>query len=920
MSALSRDQWKVLSPHLEEALDMTERERSVWLSGLRSRNPALAYTLEMLLNEHRVLSEEGFLEKRSFHLPKEHCLAGQTVGMYTLVSQIGRGGMGSVWLAERCDGRFQRQVAIKFLNIGFPGRDGERRFKREGNILARLAHPNIAQLIDAGVSSTGQPYLVLEYVEAEHIDQYCDQRKIAVEARVRLFLEVLKAVSHAHRNLIVHRDIKPSNVMVRNDGQVKLLDFGIAKLLSDQGEGEEATLITLDGVRPMTPEYAAPEQLQGGAVTTSTDVYALGVLLYVLLTGHHPLGDGTHSPADLVKAVVDKEATRPSDVVVPTESDEQVATTTAARRATTPEKLRRLLRGDLDTIVARALKKEPSERYPSVTALADDLRRYLRSEPISARPDTFVYRAAKFARRNRAVVALASLAVIATAAGLMGTLIQWHAARAQRDFALRLLGRAERLNSLNELLLTDVAPLGKQLTANELLEREEHIVEREHYEDAANHVELLISIGGQYSGAEENVRAVRVLEQAYDLSRRIEDRSTRAKASCELAWALLPGGELARAESLVREGLLDLPPEPQFNADRVRCLLRGADVAFRNGDASEYVARARAAELALQQSPVRPPVEELEVLTEVANAYSTAGQFRESNAAFERASARLTDLGYDETQKAVKLFNDWGFASSNAGRPLDAEKAYRRAIEISRNSESEDAVLPTLLYNYSIVLRDLARIPEALDYVKRAHQKAVEANNQMLVAQTNLQLARICRDQHDFERASAILAELEPSMRRTLPPGHYAFASLTSDKALLAQAQGDLPTALQLANQAVAMDESAIKAGGQGAIYLPLLLVRRSALELASGKADLAAADATRALDLLRTNMQAGSLSSNMGRAYLALARAQQAQGKSDEARAAFRSAAENLQASVGPDHQDTRTAVRLAKLDSSRL
>ena len=242
------------------------------------------------------------------------------IGPYTLISVIGHGGMGSVWLAKRNDGRFDRQVAVKFLNIALVGHGGEERFKREGTILGRLSHPNIAELIDAGLSSTGTPYIVLEFVEGDHIDRYCDRHQLAIEARVQLFLSVISAVAHAHANLIVHRDLKPSNVLVSKDGTVKLLDFGIAKLLEGDAQDGSATQLTVQGGRAMTPEYAAPEQITGAPVTTATDVYALGVLLYVLLTGQHPTGAATHSPAELVKAIVDTEPKRISDVVTPTQN------------------------------------------------------------------------------------------------------------------------------------------------------------------------------------------------------------------------------------------------------------------------------------------------------------------------------------------------------------------------------------------------------------------------------------------------------------------------------------------------------------------------------------------------------------------------------------------------------------------------
>ena len=243
---------------------------------------------------------------------------------------------------------------------------------------------------------------------------YCDQNGLGVRARVRLFVDALRAVEKAHANLIVHRDLKPSNILVRTDGKAKLLDFGIAKLLDSEGKTGESPL-TLEGGRALTPEYAAPEQLKGEAVTAATDVYASGVLLYVLLTGHHPAGDGLRTPANLVRAILDTEPTRPSEIVCPAQTIEENAIKKAARRATTPDKLARSLRGDLDTILAKSLKKNPLERYASIKDFADDLQRYLRHKPISARPDTIAYRSGKFVRRHRSSVAATLLATLALA-------------------------------------------------------------------------------------------------------------------------------------------------------------------------------------------------------------------------------------------------------------------------------------------------------------------------------------------------------------------------------------------------------------------------------------------------------------------------------------------------------------------------
>jgi serine/threonine protein kinase/tetratricopeptide (TPR) repeat protein len=403
MAASDSDRWVRISPYLDRALDFTdETEREAWLTSLQEREPVVAAELRGLLDEHRAVVREGYLEHGAPGTPVQNThpgtLAGQSIGAYMLVSPIGQGGMGSVWLAERSDGRFERRVAIKFLNIAL-GRSGQGRFTREGAILGRLTHARIAQLVDAGVTPGGQPYLILEYVEGDHIDRYCSGHSLDAGARIRLFLDVLDAVAYAHANLVVHRDLKPSNVLVDGRGRVKLLDFGIAKLIEDEGGSGGATLLTREGGAALTPAYAAPEQITGEPATTATDVYALGVLLYVLLIGEHPAGANPTSAAEMVKAIIE----------------------------TMP---RKLPAGDLGTILGKALKKQPRERYASVTALADDLRRYLNHEPISARPDTLAYRSSKFVRRHRVGVSVAM-------ATLVGLSIALYAVNRQRAIAQR---------------------------------------------------------------------------------------------------------------------------------------------------------------------------------------------------------------------------------------------------------------------------------------------------------------------------------------------------------------------------------------------------------------------------------------------------------------------------------------------------
>jgi serine/threonine protein kinase/Tfp pilus assembly protein PilF len=518
MSILTGDRWRALSPYLDRALDLSAEERDPWLAKLHLENPAVASDLQTLLDERETLSRHGFLAGVPTAMQPQLALAGHRIGAYTLVSPIGRGGMGTVWLAERADGRFIGHAAIKLLNVALIGRAGEERFRREGSILARLTHAHIAHLIDAGVSSMGQPYLVLEHVEGDHIDEYCERHVLGAEARVRLFLDVLDAVAHAHANLIVHRDIKPSNVLVRTDGQVKLLDFGIAKLIEGEADGLAAT-VTVEGARALTPEYAAPEQLTGGPITTATDVHALGVLLYVLLGAPHPAAASSGSAADLIKMIVETDPPRLSE---------------AAPNG-------KALAGDLDTIVAKALKKVPSERYSSVTAFADDLRRYLRDEPVSARPDTLVYRTRKFLRRRRAAVSVAASVTM-----LVAALVAFYTARlaSERDRARLEAEKSAKVSELLTSLLSGSDPYAtrdREPTVRNILDAGAERIQKELADQPDLKAEMMNVIGRVYQRLGVPDKAKPLLEEALATARR-----TGAGETPRLAQSLNDLGVLQR--------------------------------------------------------------------------------------------------------------------------------------------------------------------------------------------------------------------------------------------------------------------------------------------------------------------------------------------------------------------------------------
>ena len=347
---------------------------------------------------------------------------GEQIGQYRLERTLGEGGMGEVWLARRADGLFETPVALKLMHLHLAQSSARERFVREGRILGELTHGNVGRLLDAGVLPGGQLYLALEYISGERIDRWCDEHKLAVRARVRLFLQVCDAVAHAHAHLVVHRDLKPSNILVTDDGIVKLLDFGIAKLVEDEQSETPESELTRVGGRALTPDYAAPEQIEGGTITVATDVYALGLILYTLLSGARPYGAASpHSQRDLERAVLEIEPRAPSAAAMTHAGDSSIA----EARATTVRKLRADLRGDLDVIIGKALKKSPKERYPTALALAADLRSYLDEQPISARPDSFAYRSGKFIRRHglhrrrTQLLAMLALAIVIASLGFV---------------------------------------------------------------------------------------------------------------------------------------------------------------------------------------------------------------------------------------------------------------------------------------------------------------------------------------------------------------------------------------------------------------------------------------------------------------------------------------------------------------------
>jgi eukaryotic-like serine/threonine-protein kinase len=537
---LARDDWASVLRLLDEALDLPEPQREPWLAALDADLLRLQPALRQLLDQRRAIETGSFLKALP---PLEHAprgvpafAVGHRIGPYALLRELGHGGMASVWLAERADAAHGREVALKLPHLGPRARVIAERFVRERQILSALTHPHVASVLDAGADGA-QPWLAMEYVDGRTITDFAAQQQFDIRARLRLFLQVLRAVQHAHAQLVIHRDIKPSNVLVDTDGQVKLLDFGVAKLLGDDGASHETELTQLGG-RAMTPQYASPEQVAGQALGTASDVYSLGVLLYELLTGRLPYVLKRDTPAAVEEAILAAHIIAPSAAV----ADK------AASRA---------LRGDVDTIVTKSLAPKPADRYASAESMAQDIERYLQSQPILARPASAAYRLRKMLARHRLAFGAGTFVILALLGGTGIALWQAERARQSTDAARQEAARAEQTRDflLGIMRAGDPAELGgrrpDQTTLAEVIARAEAQLDKLPAGDAALRRDMLFTLANVHSAMDHTDRTVALFEQVLALSREVDRTPTAFQAGVlsALTGSLMFGNQHAKAEA-----------------------------------------------------------------------------------------------------------------------------------------------------------------------------------------------------------------------------------------------------------------------------------------------------------------------------------------------------------------------------------
>lgn len=785
----------------EQAIEQDAVNRSAFLADLWASEPEIAAEVEQLLLAH---DRSGGILEAPVKPARGNAPEERRIGPYRVVNELGRGGMGVVYLAERDDGQFRRRVAVKLLRNSPDAEELHHRFLAERQILATLDHPNIAQLIDGGVTDGRLPYLVMEYVEGGPITEFCDRQRLTIRERLQLFLDVCSAVHHAHRNLIIHRDLKPGNILVTQRGQVKLLDFGIAKLLNP-GMTAIAAPVTRAAQRVLTPEYASPEQLRGDPLSTTSDVYALGVVLYELLTGSRPHESGHPAPHELVNRVLQEEPERPSAAVLRSPD-------TASNRDATPEHLSRDLRGDLDAIVMMALRKEPARRYGSADLLAQDIQRYFDGLPIIAHKGNRWYHVRKFVRRHR--VAVTAAAIVATSlVGGAGIAVRQNAiAQQERDRAQQALAEAEQITEFLIGMFESNDPAqqrGKDVTAQDLLRRGQRQAEelRDHPLVQAR---MLEAIGRVYHATADYAQARALLERALSIreARLGVNHPDVAQTLSLLTETLRYQGRYVDADAAAQRAL-DIrvrafgPDHPDVGAS----LMQAAAMAIFRADLDRAIDLTRRGVAVLERSSASQQTLAA-ALSTLGATLSRRGEYEEAERHLRRAIAINRNLGAEQPQLANSIMSLAYVLDELPGRASEVEALYREGMEMRRRTLGADHPLYAYaLGDLSIFLQGQGRNNEALQLA----QQHVDLVTQIFGAEhprTAEALSTSARALHRVGRTSEaiVVARRSAELRGTsLGRDHNSYGAALHTLAIMLHAHGSTAEAEQLMHQAIAI-------------------------------------------------------------------------------------------------------------------
>ena len=730
-----------------------------------------------------------------------------------MLRTLGAGGMGEVYLAERADAQFEQQVAIKVVHGGALGRGIHSRLKMERQILAQLDHPNIAHLIDGGSLPDGSAYIVMEYVDGVAIDTYCDTHNLDVSARLKLFQSVCAAVHYAHQNLIVHRDLKPSNILVTSNGTPKLLDFGIAKVLDQRQAGSHTLAVTHADIRVMTPDHASPEQVRGQAITTSSDVYVLGVLLYKLLAGVGPFFISSMRLVEIERAICEKDPPLASQAVQTDNSEESQAIGVA--RSTSTKKLRRTLTGDLDNIIAMAMRKEPERRYGSAQQMAGDIQRYLDGLPVIARRDTLSYRTTKFVKRHWLPVGAgvsAAFLVVAFAITTYEQSLRIAAERdrvaQQRERAENERARAEEVSSflVNLFKLTDPQEnRGNQVTARELLDSGAKRLQAELKDQPTTKAALLSTVGQVY----DSLGQFQVAEPILDESLRLQgpsDNESRVSTLLELGRARIGAGELSAAESPLQDALR--VSQSQFGARSLQAgrALWGLGMLRleqdRIGESKDLFRHS----LALLEDVKAPQSDISSVLDDLATVYEREQQWALAKESYERAlEIDKRELGDDHPRLAIDLSN-LAIVAQNMGDLKLAESLCRGAID--RNERAFGDLHPETAAakeNYGLLLQREGKLTEAEPLLRQAlaTKLVLYGPDHYRVGYAHVSLALLLHDKGDLAGSETEFRQALAVYDKSLPANHQYRASLLMHFARLLVDRGKADQALPLSEQSI---------------------------------------------------------------------------------------------------------------------
>jgi serine/threonine protein kinase len=740
-------------------------------------------------------------------------MPGDRIGQYRVLRTLGVGGMGEVFLAERADAEFEQLVAIKVVHGGPATQGFQSRLKIERQILAQLDHPNIAHLLDGGSLPDGTVYIVMEYVDGIPIDAYCDANRLDVAARLKLFQTACAAVHYAHQNLIVHRDLKPSNILVTAAGVPKLLDFGIAKLLDDRQAMQLTLAVTHADFRIMTPDHASPEQVRGQAITTSSDVYVLGVLLYKLLTGTSPFVIPSMRLTDIERAICEKDAPLPSLAVE--SADSAPGRGIVEARSTTANRLRRTLGGDLDNIVLMAMRKEPERRYGSAQQMAGDIQRYLDGKPVIARRDTLSYRSAKFVRRHWLPVTAGTGVVFLILAFAMTTYVQSLRIAAERDrvaeeraAAERERARAEEVSSflVNLFKLSDPQEnRGNQVTARELLDSGAKRLQAGLQDQPATKAALLSTVGAVYDSLGQYKEALPILTESLALQPQSRDK-TRIATLLELGSALWNTSDLNGAEAPLQEALhLSQSEFGAASQESGRALWALGVLRYhqdRFADAKELYSRG----LDILETTGAPPIDVSALLDDLAQVYADEQQWALAKKTYERAlQVDRRILGDDHPRVAMRL-NNLAIVAQNIGDLKLAEALFRDAIRRDERAYGDQhPETGAARGNYGLLLQREGRLAEAEPVLRSALDVVLKlyGPDNYKVAYARVSLAMLLHDEGNLPEAETLFREALAVYDRSLPANHQYRASALMHFARLLVDRGKPAEALTLSDQSI---------------------------------------------------------------------------------------------------------------------